>query len=61
MKFGQLMWYYKRKTFIKVFYKKVAFQPSAKYIFIFEQGNLQLLIQYAIFPLLKHYPLSNKF
>ena len=44
MKFGQFMWYYKRKIFIEIFCKEVEFQTPVMWIFIFEQGTLQLLI-----------------
>ena len=48
MKFVQFMWYYKKKLFIKVFYKNAGFQTPVKQIFIFEQETLQLLIWYLL-------------
>ena len=48
MTFVQFVWYYQKKTFIKVSYKNVGFQTPVKHIFVFEQGTLQLLIWYLL-------------
>ena len=41
MKFGQFMYYYKRKTFIKKLYKKYDLETSSRHFLIFKESPVK--------------------